>query len=198
MKILQPDVDRKNLIDFYLRTDNEKKNKTMPADYGSLNWNDPNALDRWLQQHGYKSGILSGYKRWAHVQLSKDDLMDTAIANHIFIGQPQRLGDLVDTESFQKWAPPQKPYRSWYEPLSRGENPKDLEIILRPAVSSEGSKYYVEDGSGRSICYLRSIHNFRLDSEMCAYIGTEPDPQSIFMQQRPELLKHALRPSDLK
>ena len=177
-------MDRKEVIDFYLESDNVKKNGTIPADYSTLDWNDPNALDCWLRKHGYKFGIMPGYKEWAYVQLSKDDLMDTVIVSSIFPGSARRLGDLIDTQALKEWVPDRDSSKAWYEPLSKGDVPKGCDIILRHSTKGEGGKYYVEDGSGRSICYLRAIHNLHRDSEICGYIGTKPDPSSNFMREK--------------
>jgi len=51
MKIIRSGIDRKEVIDFYIKTDNHKKGTTTLPDYASLNWDDPNQLDEWLHQH---------------------------------------------------------------------------------------------------------------------------------------------------
>jgi hypothetical protein len=191
MKILRQNVARKEVIDFYLESDNAKKDTTTPSDYDSLDWSNPNTLDKWLCKNGYKHGVLPGYKKWDLVKLSKQDLKDTAIVSGIFKDKPQRLGDLVGTPEFRDWKPDRPSSQAWFEPLSRGEIPESCILVLRPALpfSLEKAKYYVEDGSGRAICYLRAIEEKGTDSELCAYLGTEPDKCSAFMRAHPGLLK---------
>lgn len=190
MEIIKPNIDRKEVIDFYLESDNAKKDTTTPSDYDSLDWSNPNTLDEWLRKNGYKPGVLLGYKKYALVKLSKQDLEDTAIVDHIFPGKSQRLGDLlVGTPEFQDRKPNTQSSETWFDQLSRGKIPENCVLILRPALFSEKAKYYAEDGSGRTICYLRVIEEKGTDSELCAYLGSEPDQLSAFMQACPELLK---------
>lgn len=178
-------IDRKELIDLYLKGEAEKKNKLIPQDYDCLNWDNSNDLDTWLKKYCYKFGVISGFKQWAYVKLDKNDLLNCAIVNSIFSGMSQRLGDLVGTKEFKEWEPNEK--RDWYEPLSRGCFQEKYAVIMRPACESEikqGAKYYVEDGSGRTICYLKSILRLDSESEMTAYIGFDPDNDSIFLNEK--------------
>ncbi len=50
---------------------------------------------------------------------------------------------------------------------------------------------YVEDGSGRSICYYRSLLRTGAASTMRGYIGFDPNPQSVSF--RTELERESAR-----
>lgn len=180
-------IPRKTLIDFYLNSERIKKNKLIPPVNDSLIWNDPNKLDNWLEKYCYKSGVISGFKQWAYVQISKEDLLNSAIVNSIdiFNGKDQLLGSLKNTKEFYEWKPNKNPFPIWYKPLSDGKFRKEFSIIIRPACNGErkqGAKFYIEDGSGRGICYLRSILKLHKESEMVGFFGFDPDRKSRFLQ----------------
>jgi len=181
-------ISRKELIDFYLNIEKLKKGKQVPADYDSLNWDDPNALDNWLQANAYKHGVIAGFREWNYVKLLREDLLDIAVVNHIF-HKDRVLHKLVGNEEFEQWTPNREPLPTWYEPLQNGIFKEEFSIILRaptPGEKKEGARLYVEDGSGRSICYLRTITKKKIESQMCGYIGFDPDPKSDFLQNRLE------------
>ncbi|MBU0999041.1 hypothetical protein KKG24_01905 [Patescibacteria group bacterium] len=182
-------IDRKELIDLYLEAEEVKKQKSIPPGYDLLEWDNPNNLDTWLEKYGYKHGVISGFKQWAYVKLNKGDLMNCAIVAgiDIFCRMSQRLGNLENTEEFNRWEPNKKPVPIWYESLSRGCFKEKFAVIMRPACESEikqGAKYYVEDGSGRMICYLRSILSLNSKSEMTAYLAFDPDESSSFLNEK--------------
>jgi hypothetical protein len=179
-------VKRKELFDFYLGIEVIKKNKPIPADYSPLDLDaiDVNALDAWLEDHGYKPGVISGFRSWAHVELDKNDLLDIAVKKGIF-KSTRVLRKLVGTPELSDWIPDKNPLPTWYGPLFIGEFRDDFSIILRaatPGEKREGAKLYVEDGSGRSICYFRTLLRTGMPSQMRGYIGFDPDPQSYFFQ----------------
>jgi len=190
MKVMQlrKETNRRELIDFYLNIENDKKDKEIPSDYNSLDWNNANELDCWLLNNGYKRGVISGFKKWAYVKLSKDDILDLAISDSIpqFKNKGQRLRDLMDTKEFMAWKPNKDPLPIWYDSLSKGVFDEKFSIIMRPACESEkrqGTKFYIEDGTGRALCYLRSILKLNKESEMLGFIGYAPDQESIFLQK---------------
>ncbi len=186
-KIDITEQDRKTLIDSYLQREIEKKNKPIPPRYENLTWDDPDDLDEWLEKYCYKPWVMPGFKSWIHVQISKDDLMNCAIVNHIFKDKSQRLGYLIADPEFQSWEPYQDPKPIWYEPLSRGEFQEKFAITLRAVCPDEkkwNAKFYIEDGSGRSIYYLRKIVRLNKDSEMTGCIGIDPDPKSNALQEK--------------
>ena len=179
------EIDRRELIDYYLEGERWRKNVNIPAGRGVLNWEDPNALDDWLKGNNYKHGIITGFKRWVYVRLTKDDLMDCAIVNTIFPNTSQRLGDHAITPDLQEWEPPED--KIWYEPLSQGKVDERFAVILRPACKSERdqkAKLYVEDGSGRMTCYFRALMNGNNESQMTGYLGLEPDVKSDFVTNK--------------
>lgn len=181
-------INREKLIEFYIAMDASKKGIPKPLDYDTAiwkNWNDPNMLDQWLQDSHYKHGVIPGFRKWAYVQLSNEDLLNCAIVNSIGIFKDlgQYLRNLSKMKEFQEWKPDRK--ADWYNPLSQGNFNEHLSIILRPACGNEkeqGAKLYIEDGSGRAICYLRAILEFDKESEMYGYVGFDPDPDSKFLQ----------------
>ncbi|MFA5993700.1 MAG: hypothetical protein WC823_01945 [Parcubacteria group bacterium] len=187
MKILKT-ITRKELINFYLVSDRNKKNKPIPDGIDPLMWDDPNKLDEWLGKFEYKTGVITGFRQWAYVQISKEDFLDSAISDSIpqFKNKGQRLRDLVGTKEFLAWKPKDS-LPIWYDSLSKGVFDEKFAIIVRPACESEkrqGAKFYIEDGSGRSICYLRSILKIGKESKMTGYIGFDPDPMSNFLQEK--------------
>lgn len=179
-------ITRRNLLDFYLGIEVIKKNKRIPASYRSLNLDaiNVNDLDEWLELNDYKHGVISGFRSWAHVELDKDDLLDIAVENRIF-RSTRVLKKLAGTSELNDWIPDKNPLPIWYGPLWNGELREDFSIILRaatPGEKREGAKIYVEDGSGRSICYLRTLLRTGASSKMRGYLGFDPDPQSHFFQ----------------
>ena len=177
---------------FYVKYDADKKHIPPPSNMENWDWNDPNALDQELQNNSFKHGAISGFKQWDLLQLSKADLFQGAIVSHIFPSEPQKLGLLVSRPVFQQWRPNGNP--EWFAPLDGGQPfPTEWAMILRPAVSSENpAEWYIEDGSGRAICFLRRLMR-ESDCTHCAYgyLGKSPDPKSQFIRSHPELLHSA-------
>lgn len=177
-------VSRKDVIKFYLDGEAFKRNKPIPPSFASLNLDDPNATNRWLEHNDYKRGVLSGFAQWAFVELSVDDIGNLAVVNHIFKSS-RVLKKLAGTRELEDWIPNRNPLPLWYGPLWANLWSDEYAIILRPPTPgerSEGAALYVEDGSGRSICYYRSLLRTGAPSRMRGYIGFDPDPRSDFFQ----------------
>jgi hypothetical protein len=185
MKLIST-INREQLIDLYLGAEAVKKNKPIPQNYASLDRDDPDALDAWLKANGYKDGVISGFKSWALVELSTDDLSNVAVVTGIF--QSGRvLKNLAETPELNRWIPDRNPLPIWYAPLSIGIWDDSFSIILRAPTNderSEGAKLYVEDGSGRSICYFRYLFQNKAESRMRGHIGFDPDPRSSFLKNQ--------------
>jgi hypothetical protein len=193
-------LTRKDVIHAYVKYDAKKKDRPLLGHFASWPWSDPNLLDIELKKAGFKSGIITGYKTWQIVQLTRRDLLNCAVVDHMFRDfqasnerLPRTLGELIHHPVFPLWKP-NKP-TAWYDWLEDGKPfSADWPLILRPAVRSEApAKLYIEDGSGRAVCFLRRLYNYPEEhSEAMGYLGVEPDSGSIFMQQHfPELLNHA-------
>jgi hypothetical protein len=184
-------ITRKEVILAYVRYDAQKKNLPFPDNIANWPWCDPNLLDSELKNAGFKSGIITGYKTWCEVQLSRLDLLNCAVVNHIFNDfkspadqLPRGLSALIVHPVFQQWKP-NKP-TEWYEWLENGKPfPADWPLILRPAVRSEApARFYIEDGSGRAVCFLRRLCNHPEENGVAiGYLGVEPDMNSYFMRQ---------------
>jgi hypothetical protein len=71
------------------------------------------------------------------------------------------LGELGGLPQFAIWQPDHP--KEWFEYLDRGGNyPPEWPLILRPAVTSERpAECYIEDGSGRAICFFRRLFRTR-------------------------------------
>ena len=182
MNVVEVGISRQRVIETYVRYDAKKKNKP-PIDFEHWNWDDANSLDEKLQAAGYKFGVISGYIIWNLVQLSYDDLGECAIVNCIFKGLPQTLGELTNFPAFDNWKPDKPP--EWFETLEAGGNfPKEWAMILRPSVACEKpAKWYVEDGSGRAICFFRYLVRQKDQGRSAfGYLGIEIDPSSNFMK----------------
>jgi hypothetical protein len=62
-------------------------------------------------------------------------------------------------------------------------------LIVRRAVKSEvPAKWYLEDGSGRSLALLQRILRYgKVGQPAWVYLGHEPDEHSAFLKPYPEL-----------
>ncbi len=188
MKVIRADVTREQVVRFYVAYDRRKNCQPPPADLANWPWDNPEGLDGKLSDNGLKVGVLAAYKLWWFVELSLEDLLDCAIVNHIFKGQPQALSLLFTRGVVETWKPIGD--KEWYAPLEGGGSfPPAWAMIMRPSVRSEQpAKWYVEDGSGRALCLVRSMLR-RAESWRVAYgyLGVVPDGRSSFIQSRPEL-----------
>jgi hypothetical protein len=186
-------LNRKDVITAYVNYDARKKNNPIPKNLADWPWSDPNALDFELSRCKlFKHGIITGYKTWQEVQLSRLDLLNCAVVNDMFRDfhspsehLPRVLNKLIHHPVFRQWKPDRP--TEWYEWLESGKPfPDDWPLILRPAVRSEApAKWYIEDGSGRAVCFLRRLCNHPEENGTAVgYLGVEPDFGSKFMQQR--------------
>ena len=189
MEILR-ECSRQDLLEFYLSREREKGTH---VSLEGIDINDPNAIDRHFALHGLKIGVIPGYKSWRYVKLSKEELLQCAIVNHIFRGS--RLFPVL--KEFYEWEPKTRDGKpkstAWYEYIERMEDPTSYPekwaLILRPALPSEdGAKWYIEDGSGRSICFLRRLLTLRKDGFVYAYIGIESDQKSEWIHREMPML----------
>jgi hypothetical protein len=179
-----------------------KKRRPLPADYSTLDWDDTNALDTWLWSHGYKGGVMSGFRRWAFVQFSVEDLLDLAIIPDWYPQESsQRLRELVQIDDLdhRTTTPPQP----WLERHLRGEFAAEFPIICRPTTRMNRrhrAKLWIEDGAGRTVVYLRAILRLGIESQMRGYVGFDPDPKSSYLQTKfkGEFAKNASKLSTLE
>lgn len=189
MRIIEECISRRDVITFYVRYDLQKKEQPTIDNLEEWPWNNPDAIDELLHGNHLKPGVLSAYSVWQLVQLDYADILDCAIVNHIFPGQPQALRK-IDPNLIKTSKPKGNP--EWWEPLSSGADIAwEWALILRPAVTSERpAKWYVEDGSGRVLALFQRILKYNeFKRTAFAYIGIVPDESSTFIHGRPELLK---------
>lgn len=201
MKLLAT-VSRREVIEFYLRSEALKRNKPIPSTFASLDLDDLNGTDHWLRENGFKSGVISGFTQWALVELSVEDIGNIAVVNHIFKGG-RVLKNLKGSRELDDWIPNRNPLPIWYGPLWANVWSDDHKIILRPPTPGErsgGASLYVEDGSGRSTCYYRTLQRTGAPSRMCGFIGFDPYPSSEFFQKslEGEFARNAARYSTLE
>lgn len=183
-------VTRRFVIEQYIRYDARKKNIPVPKDMNEWDWSSADDLDRRLQAADFKHGIIAGYTWWKPVELNRLDLAHCAIVDHIFPDLPRVLALLAGLPEFIEWQPDH--LKEWFEHLDRGgDYPREWPLILRPAVASEfPAKGYVEDGSGRAMCFFRRLLRLSdFNSRAYGYLGVTADRDSTFMQTHfPELL----------
>jgi len=145
-------------------------------------------LDRRLEEAGLKKGVLAAYRTWDFVTVGISDLLESAVVNDIFPGEPQALGQLVLRGKLAEWLPKGAP--NWWHAVVSGESlGGEAALILRPALKSEApAKWYAEDGSGRALALVQRIlrhgETWRTAS---AYVGKTPDEYSEFIRLHPEL-----------
>jgi hypothetical protein len=192
--IVEPQkLSRREFIERYLKYEAQKKNLLLPSDINGWNWTSPDSIDQKLRSSRFKCGIISGFKYWQHVTLFREDLLKCAIVNHIFPGKSQVLSNLVSLPDFWSWRPDRQ--TEWYDRLNGGGPfSREWALILRPAVSSEHpAVWYIEDGGGRAVCFLRRlIRENDQTGVACGYLGEDPDSSSEFMTRRyPGLLSRA-------
>ena len=191
MTLERNDVTRKEMIFFYVEYDRRKKQPELPLpDMEGWRWDDPDEIDRKLAVNGLKKGVLAAYRTWRLVKFSVPDLLECAIVDHIFPGEPQALCQLVLRGKLAEWIPKGSP--DWWSPIGNGS---DLDVksalIARPALRSEGpAKWYIEDGSGRALALLQRILRYgEVHRTAWAYLGHEPDERSAFIREHPELMR---------
>jgi hypothetical protein len=192
------EIDRRTLIDLYLRGDQIKNDKPIPEGYSSLDWDNPNALDAWLISNRYKGGVVTGFRRWVLVQFTTEDLLNLAIIPDRFPEHPsQRLGDLVHLDWFKQPTrlASQLP-RPWWEQHLEGIVAEEFPIICRPTTRMNRRHrtiLWIEDGCGRTTLYLAGILRHNKPSQLKGYVGLDPDPTSRYLQTKfgGEFIKNA-------
>ena len=175
-------IPRRAVIEEYVRYDARKKKLVVPADMADWDWSSADDLDRRLRSAKFKPGIIAGYTDWKRVELAYRELANCAICNGIFPGVTRVLGQLT-LSGLENWKPDRDV--EWFEPLERGPDyPTEWPMILRPAVKSESpAMWYVEDGSGRAICFFRRlVRTADYTSRAFGYLGIAPDANSTFMK----------------
>ena len=131
-----------------------------------------------------------------------ENIGNIAVVNRMFKGD-RVLKNLKGARELDDWIPNRNPLPIWYGPLWANVWSDNYTIILRPPTvgeRSEGASHYVEDGSGRSICYYRTLQRTGAPSRMRGYIGFNPNPNSEFFQKslEGEFAKNAARYSTLE
>jgi len=189
MRVTKDHVTREEVIRSYVRYDRGKKSQgLLPPDIDEWPWDDPVGLDSRLSANDLKSGVLAAYRTWQLAELDISDLLQCAIYNGIFPGQPQSLAQLVLIGKVAGWSPDRP--TDWLNSIRAGiEQGSGSPLIVRPSVRSEApAKWYVEDGSGRVLALLqRILGHGELSRTAWAYVGLEPDIRSSFISSRPEL-----------
>lgn len=186
LMVLVSRLNREEVIRAYLERERRDKGTALPADVDDLAWGDSAVLNAWLLDHGYKEGVLSDFRSWVVVRLTESDLMDCVIADFdgFWAGCPgRRIGTLLTScrSRVQEWRP-NRP-TSWFSALGAGAPfPRDAPLILRPAVPSEGGRWYIEDGSGRGLCYARRLQGHPGRCEVIGYLAFDPDPESEWLR----------------
>ena len=190
MKTTRRGIERREVIESYVRYDCGKKGQAAPQ-LQAWDWDHADAIDVELRQAELKCGILAGYIKWDFAALSVDDLRGCAVQRGILASQVLSVAER--SGALGNWRPDRP--NEWLERLRRGEPLEEsAALVLRPAVSSERpARWYVEDGSGRALAILSSAPAFEgVDPVAFAYVGCIPDSESTFMKKRfGELLRES-------
>jgi hypothetical protein len=188
MKVTRDHVTREGVIRFCAKYDRDKKAQALPSDLDEWPWDDTVGLDLKLKTNGLKSGVLAAYRSWQLAEFSITDLLQCAVFNGIFPGEPQALCQLVLRGKVDVWSPDRDAV--WWHPI-RGGSDIDIDsaLIARPSVrTEEPAKWYIEDGSGRALALLqRTLKHGEFSRTAAVYLGREPDYRSAFIRSRPEL-----------
>jgi len=182
------DVSREGLIRFYVAYDWGKKKQGPPPDMDDWPWSDAHGLDQRLKSHGLKYGVPTAFLTWRLVRFGLMDLLQCAIVDQIFPTETRALGQIVLRGKLAEWIPSGTP--AWWPLIGSGsELAKESALIMRPALPCETpAKWYVEDGSGRALALLQRMLRYgEIDRLAWAYVGLEPDEQSKFIQDHPQL-----------
>lgn len=178
MRILRL-AQRSEVIGCYLAREGRRQ-QSVAADAEIFDFDDCNAMDRWLKRRRLKHGVITGFRRWVLVTLAWEDLLECAVVERISRGSSERsLGALWSCGFLKDWEPI-TPNPHWHDLIVAGEPlPPSEALIMRPALPSEGARFYVEDGSGRA-AYLVA-HRPCTDVVAYGYIGFDPDPSSAWL-----------------
>ncbi len=182
MRIIERGIERRTVIEAYAKYDCSKKGRPTPV-FATWDWSRADAIDSEIRREKLKQGVLAGYRLWDRVEVTMSDLRECAVDVKIFPNQPRKLG-LVERCRLDKWE--QKPENSWYNNIVNGKALHETDpLILRPAVSGEfPATWYLEDGSGRGIAFVKNQSRFDPSQTLAVgYVGCEPDPDGSFMRQ---------------
>ena len=182
------DLMREEVIRSYAKYDLRKKGRPPISDFAAWPWDDPDGIDKKLDENGLKKGVLAAYLTWSLVKFSVADLLECAIVDHIFPREPQAVGQLLLRGKLVEWFPIGAP--EWWRQLANGsEFDENSALIVRPALKSEApAKWYLEDGSGRALALLRRILRYgETDRSARAYLGHTVDERSAFIKCHLEL-----------
>jgi len=192
LETIKSGINRKEVIDFYIKYDYSKKSKKItPGELmEKLDYDNPDDIDDLFVKYGYKGGIIPGFKKWDLVKLNRDDSGECAIygglAENCFDTECQKLKKLKENPGFKSWEPPKD--KEWYFRIKTGGNiEREEALILRPAVKNEdGAKWYLEDGSGRGLyLYKNALQNPANKVYAFAYLAKLlPDKKSKFMRNK--------------
>ena len=179
-------LTRQQLVRRYVNYDCTKKSRPVP-DLDGWDWSSPDALDERLRSNGLKYGIITGYRAWELQRFGRDDLGACAIVSGIreFADKPRVLSLLRPHDEFEAWKPDR--VTSWFATLdSGGAIDDDSALLIRPATRGERpARWYIEDGSGRAICFYRRLMRTPDSLDRAAVLlAREPDPSSTFMRER--------------
>ncbi len=101
----------------YLECD--RRRPQLPEFMSGSGIEDVNRVDRWLKRSRLKPGVISGFRQWAHAQLTFADLLQCAVVETVSRGvAARRLGDLLDMGFLDGWEPIW-PNPRWHEIIRR-------------------------------------------------------------------------------
>ena len=182
MRMRKQNIERRAVIEAYAKYDCSKTGRATPA-FATWDWSQADAIDKEMSGAHLKTGVPAGYLLWDEIELTMSDLCECAVDIGIFSGQSRRLGS-VCADELATWTPDRP--TTWCEVIAGGHTfDEAAPMLLRPAVSGESpAAWYIEDGSGRAIAFLKNQHIFRPSQPLAiAYLGRKPDPHSSFMQK---------------
>jgi hypothetical protein len=189
-RFTKQNVDRRGVIEAYARYDCSKTGRATPA-FAAWDWSQADVIDNEMRRAQLKNGVPAGYLLWDEVELTISDLHECAVEATIFPGQSRRLGS-VAADRFANWAPDR--VTKWCKLIASGHTFDATDpMLLRPAVRTESpARWYIEDGSGRAIAFVKNQHIFGPSQTLATgYLGRTPDHRSSFMQREfRELLDH--------
>jgi hypothetical protein len=190
VKVEKVDIAREEVIRFYVNYDLRKKSRPLvpDAEFLAWPWDDPEGLDQKLGDRQLKKGVLAAYRSWKLVRFDVANLLECAIVNHIFPGEPQALSELLLRGKLAEWLPLGAP--EWWGQLGSGsEFDQDSALVVRPALNTEApAKWYLEDGSGRALALLQRILRYgEINRTVRAYLGYVCDERSPFIKSQSEL-----------
>lgn len=189
MRIKRQNIERRAVIEAYAKYDCSKKGCATPA-FATWDWSQADAIDKEMCRVHLKTGVPAGYLLWDEIELAVSDLCECAVDVKIFPGQSRRLGS-VGAGELASWGPERQ--ATWCKLIAGGQTfDETAPMMLRPAVSWESPAcWYIEDGSGRAIAFVKNQHIFRPSQTVAiGYLGCKPDPDSSFMQREFRELLH--------